>query len=74
MHERRTTAKVIRFRREELARITKRARASGRISAFFIRETALGLVNPSHGSSAKTLLGELAQIGRPLDQLGRPAQ
>src|SRR5919204_648282 len=44
MAERRTAAKLIRFHREELARITERARASARTPGRFIREAALGAV------------------------------
>ena len=75
MTERRTTAKLIRFRPKELARITKRARACGRTSACFIREAALGLIQrPGRDTAADPLLGELAHIGRSLDQLARLAR
>ncbi len=75
MSERRTAAKLIRFRPEELARITARARACGRTPARFIRETALGAIpRPRHDAAADPLLCELARIGRRLDQLAKTAQ
>jgi hypothetical protein len=74
MPERRTTAKLIRFRPEELARITARARACGRTPACFIRETALGAIpRPRPDAAADPLLCELARVGRRLDT-GQPAQ
>jgi hypothetical protein len=75
MPDRRTAAKLIRFRPEELARITARARACGRTPARFIRETALGAIpRPRHDAATDPLLCELARIGRCLDQLARLAQ
>jgi mobilization protein NikA len=75
MPERRTAAKLIRFRPEELARITARARDCGRTPACFIRETALGAIpRPRPNAAADPLLSELARVGRRLDQLARLAQ
>ncbi len=75
MAERRTAAKLIRFRPEELARITARARACGRTPACFIRETALGAIPRARSEAAAApLLCELARIGRCLDQLARLTQ
>ena len=74
MAERRTAAKLIRFHREELARITERARACARTSARFIREAALGAVpKPQQNTERDRVLRELARIGRSLDQLARLA-
>jgi hypothetical protein len=75
MPERRTATKLIRFRPDELARITERAQACGRTPARFIRETALGAIPKArHDAAADPLVCELAQIGRCLDQLARLAQ
>jgi hypothetical protein len=75
MSERRTTAKLIRFRAEELARITARARACGQTPARYIRETALGAIpRPRSHAAAEPLLSELARIGRALEQLAHLAQ
>lgn len=75
MPERRTTAKLIRFHAQELARITAAARACGLTPARFIRETALGAIpRPRPRTAAEPLLRELAQIGRALAQLARLAQ
>ncbi len=65
---RRTASKVIYFHREELARITGRARACGQTPARFIREAALG---GTPKRAADPLLTELALIGRRLDQIAR---
>jgi hypothetical protein len=75
MSERRTTAKLIRFHAEELARITARARACGQTPACFIRETALGAIpRPRSHTAVEPLLRELARIGRALSQVARLTQ
>ena len=75
MAERRTAAKLIRFRPDEIARVTERAHACGRTPACFIRETALGAIpRPRHDAAADPLLCELGRIGRCLDQLARRAE
>ena len=74
MVDRRTAAKLIRFRPDELREITECARRSGLTPARFIRETALG-AKPRARPHAATgpLLRELARIGQSLDQLARVA-
>src|SRR5437867_1575041 len=75
MPERRTAAKLIRFHREELARITERARVCGRTPARFIRETALGAIpRPRHHATTDALLRSLARIGRCIDRLAHLAR
>jgi hypothetical protein len=75
MPEPRTTTKLIRFRPEELAQVTARARACGQAPARFIRETALGAIPRAHHDlAAAPLLHELARIGRSLDELARVAK
>src|SRR3989442_15719922 len=75
MPERRTTAKLIRFHPEELARITERARVCGRTPARFIRETALGAIpKPHHHAATDTVIRELGRIGRCVDELARLAE
>ena len=74
MADRRTAAKLIRFRPDELASLTERARACGRTPARFIREAALGAVpKPRQHAGRDPLLRELARIGRTVDQLSRLA-
>ena len=75
MPERRSAAKLIRFRPEELARITQRAHLCGRTSSRFIRETALGAIPKArqHAATAAALR-ELARIGKRLDELTRLAR
>ena len=63
---RRTVAKVIYFRPNELARITARARAAGQTPSQFIRESALG-----KSTGPDPLLSELTRIGQRLDQIVR---
>ncbi|HXQ30007.1 MAG TPA: hypothetical protein VN848_12160 [Gemmatimonadales bacterium] len=68
----RTTAKLIRFRPDELARITARARACGQTPARFIRETALGAVPAARREpAAPEILRALARLGASLDALAR---
>jgi hypothetical protein len=75
MPERRTAAKLICFRPDELARITERARVCGQTPARFIRETALGAIPKARQHEATgALLYEMARIGRSLDELARLAQ
>jgi mobilization protein NikA len=75
MPERRTAAKLVRFRPEELARITERAQLCGRTSSRFIRETALGAIPKARQHAATdAALRELARVGRHLDELTRLAQ
>jgi len=75
MPERRTAAKLIRFHREELARITERAQLCGQTSARFIRETALSAIPKARQHVATdAALYELAWIGRRLDELTRLAK
>ena len=66
---RRTAAKVIYFRPNELARITARARAAGQAPSQFIRESALG-----KSTGPDPLLSELTVIGQRLDQIARLPQ
>jgi hypothetical protein len=73
--EPRTTTKLIRFRPEELARITARAHACGQAPASFIRDTALGALPRARQEVTRApLLLELARIGRSLDALARLAK
>src|SRR5260370_9594970 len=75
MPERRTTAKLIRFRAEELACITAAARACGQTPARFIRQTALGAIpRPRPHAAADPLLRKPAPAGRPLPHPPRRAQ
>ena len=68
----RTAAKLIRFRPDELARITARARACGQPPARFIRETALGAVPAARREpAAPEVLRALARLGACLDALAR---
>ncbi|HXQ28914.1 MAG TPA: hypothetical protein VN848_06550 [Gemmatimonadales bacterium] len=68
----RTAAKLIRFRPDELARITARARACGHTPARFIRETALGAVPAARREpAAADVLRALARLGASLDALAR---
>jgi hypothetical protein len=75
MPERRTAAKLVCFRPDELARITARARVCGQTPARFIRETALGAIPKARQHEATgALLREMARIGKSLDELARLAQ
>ncbi len=75
MPERRTSAKLIRFRPDELARITERAHLCGRTSSRFIRETALGAIPKARQHAATdAALRELARIGKRLEELTRLAR
>jgi hypothetical protein len=75
MPERRTAAKLICFRPDELACITERAGVCGQTPARFIRETALGAIPKARQHEATgALLHEMARIGRSLDELARLAQ
>ncbi len=68
----RTTAKLIRLRPDELARITTRARACGQTPARFIRETALGAIPAARREpAAPEVLRALARLGASLDALAR---
>jgi hypothetical protein len=63
---------LIRFRPDELARITARAHACGRTPARFIRETALGAVPAARrDAAAADALRALARLGASLDALAR---
>ena len=74
MAEHRSVAKLIRFRASELARITKRAQASGRSPACFIREASLGLIESASSGGGDSLLRELARIGGRLEHLASAAR
>ena len=74
MTARRTAAKLIRFRPDELTQIVQRAHDCGRTPARFIREAALGAIpKPRHHADRDAMLRELAHVGRELDQLVRLA-
>lgn len=71
----RSTAKLVRFSPEEIARVSERARSCGYTSARYIRETALGAIPKArHHADRDTLLRELARIGRDLERLTRIAE
>ena len=71
----RTTAKLVRFSPEGIARVSERARSCGCTSARYIRETALGAIPKArHHADRDALVRELARIGRDLERLTRVAE
>jgi hypothetical protein len=71
----RTTAKLVRFSTEEIARVRERARSCGYTSARYIRETALGAIPKArHHADRDAVVRELARIGRELERLARIAE
>ena len=71
----RSTAKLVRFSADEIARVHERARSCGYTSARYIRETALGAIPKAcQHADRDVLVRELARIGRDLDRLTRIAE
>ena len=71
----RSTAKLVRFSTEEIARVRERAQSCGYTSARYIRETALGAIPKArHHADRDALFRELARIGRDLERLTRIAE
>jgi hypothetical protein len=71
----RSTAKLVRFSTEEIARVRERAQSCGYTSARYIRETALGAIPKArHHADRDALLREFARIGRDLEWLARIAE
>ena len=71
----RSTAKLVRFSPEEIARVRERARSCGYTSARYIRETALGAIPKArHHPDRDALIREFARIGRDLERLTRIAE
>lgn len=69
---RRTATKLLRLRPAEVADITARAETCGLKPARFIRETALGAIpRARHDAAVDAVTGDLARIGRCLDELAR---
>jgi hypothetical protein len=73
--ERRTCAKLVRFRSGELATVALRATECGRPIACYIREAALGeALHARHTPIKDTLIRELARLANELSALGRDAR
>jgi hypothetical protein len=72
MPQGRTAPKLIRFAPDELAAVTRRARACGRTPARFIREAALGAIPKArHNEDRDRTLLALARVGGQLSVLAR---
>ena len=72
MPQGRTAAKLIRFGPDELAAVSRRARACGRTPARFIREAALGAIPKArHNEDRDCILLALARVGGQLSVLAR---
>jgi hypothetical protein len=73
--ERRTCAKLIRFRSGELAAVTLRATECGRPVACYIREAALGAaLHARRTPISDALIRELARLGNELAALSGRAR